>query len=171
MKPINFKYVGNGTYVREKDGKFAGGFWKRVGNFINRCIRFAALWLARMAIFAAAVGIVASFIASSTVTAQVPQVVTVEAKAAVMDRIADCESGNGKPGSATQFKNGQVVINVNTNGTYDQGKYQINSIHNAAATKLGFNLATEEGNTGFAKWMYANLGTGDWYSSQKCWGK
>lgn len=155
------------------NGRRINGRFDSLKAALGRFFRFLALWLARMAVFALAVGFVASCIASSTVTAQVPevQVVTLEAKAAVMDRIADCESGNGKAGSATQFKNGQVVINVNTNGTYDQGKYQINSIHNAAATKLGFNLATEEGNTGFAKWMYANLGTGDWFSSQKCWGR
>lgn len=155
------------------NGRRINGRFDSLKAALGRFVRFTAKWLARMAIFAAAVSIVASYISTSTVTAQVPevQVVTLEAKAAVMDRIADCESGNGKAGSATQFRNGQVVINVNTNGTYDQGKYQINSIHNAAATKLGFNLATEEGNTGFAKWMYANLGTGDWFSSQKCWGR
>lgn len=83
--------------------------------------------------------------------------------APVLERIAKCESGG------SQFKNGQVVINLNKNGTYDQGKYQINSIHNADATKHGFNLSTEEGNEGYAKYMYLNLGTGDWASSQTCW--
>lgn len=96
--------------------------------------------------------------------------VPVEMTAPVLDRISDCESGTGKVGSASQFnKAGQVLVHVNTNGTYDIGKYQINSIHNADATKRGFNLSTEEGNTGYAKYMYANLGTGDWSSSQACW--
>lgn len=93
-------------------------------------------------------------------------VVQVEADAPVLDRIAKCESGN------TQFaKDGQVLVHVNKNGTWDVGKYQINSIHGGTATKLGMNLYTEDGNTAFAKWMYANLGTGDWAASQSCWKK
>ncbi len=103
---------------------------------------------------------------AQVVTREVPVLVTAEASIApVLARIAKCESGS------SQFKEGQVLIHVNSNGSYDQGKYQINSIHNAAAAKLGFNLATEEGNEGFANWMYLNLGTGDWYSSEKCWKK
>lgn len=117
-------------------------------------------------------GVGAIVFSSSTVTAQVPQVITVEAKAPILDRIADCESGNGKTGTGSQLnKNGQVVLNVNTNGTVDIGKYQINTIHEAEATKLGFNLFTLEGNTAYAKYMYANYGTGDWASSQGCWKK
>ncbi len=97
---------------------------------------------------------------------------TVEAASPIMDRIADCESGNGKAGSASQYgKSGQVLISVNTNGTVDIGKFQINSIHNAEATKLGFNLSTEEGNTAYAKYLYSTKGTTDWASSYKCWSK
>ncbi len=102
---------------------------------------------------------------TSSVSATVPEVITVEAKTPIMDRIAKCESDN------SQTKNGQTLIHINSNGTYDQGRFQINSIHNAEASKLGFNLATEEGNTAYAKWLYANKGTGDWASSQGCWKK
>lgn len=101
---------------------------------------------------------------STQVVAEAPSYI-----APIMERIAGCESGDGKVGSGTQFKNGQVVIHVNTNGTYDQGKYQINSIHNADAAKHGFNLATEEGNKGYAYFMFENLGTSDWASSSGCW--
>jgi hypothetical protein len=109
----------------------------------------------------------------NTVEVAEAQVITqvVEAPAPIMDRIADCESGNGKPGSATQTRNGQVLISINTNGTYDQGKFQINSIHNKEAASLGDNLATEEGNTAYAHYLYATKGTGDWASSQHCWAR
>lgn len=157
---MNFKYQGLGTYKRTKIGRF-DSFKARVRRFVRFTVRWSLISAAAYAIFMAG----AFLYSTSTVSASAPQIITVEAAAPVLDRIAQCESGGN------QFKNGQVLIHVNNNGTYDQGKYQINSIHNAAASKLGFNLATEEGNTGFAKWMYANLGTGDWYSSEKCWKK
>jgi hypothetical protein len=81
-----------------------------------------------------------------------------------MVRIAKCESGNN------QFdKNGQVLIHVNTDGSYDIGRYQVNSVHEKEATKLGFNLMDEKDNTAYAKYLYENRGTGDWYSSRSCW--
>lgn len=91
---------------------------------------------------------------------------------AVLDRIAACESGNGKSGTATQYdKNGQVLMRPNTNGTVDVGKYQINSIWFKQATTLGYDLTTTAGNAAFAEWLYLNKGTGDWQASSKCWNK
>ncbi len=88
----------------------------------------------------------------------------------VLNRIADCESGTGKKGTATQFRNGQVILHANKNGTTDIGKYQINMrVWGKKATKLGFNLATEAGNTKMAEWIYLNYGTGAWKYSSKCW--
>ncbi len=83
----------------------------------------------------------------------------------VMNRIAKCESGN------TQFaKNGQVILNANTNGTVDVGKYQINmKVWGAKATELGYDLMTEEGNTNFAMWLFTTHGSEPWYSSVNCW--
>lgn len=135
---------------------------------MKKFFKKAAFWVASVTVVS---GIFSMLISTSKVSATVPETITVEAKAPIMDRIADCESGNGTVGSATQFKNGQVLISINSNGTYDQGKYQINSIHNKEASALGFNLATEEGNTDYAKYLYANAGTSDWASSQKCWAK
>ncbi len=135
---------------------------------MKKFFKKAAFWLGSVAV---ASGILSFSLSTSKVIAQVPEVVTVEAKTPIMDRIANCESGNGTAGSATQFKNGQVLISLNTNGTYDQGKFQINSIHNKEASTLGFNLATEEGNTAYAKYLYANKGTVDWSSSAHCWMK
>ncbi len=88
----------------------------------------------------------------------------------VLDRIADCESGSGKKGTGTQFRGGQVLLHANKNGTTDIGKYQINMyVWRKQATKLGFNLATEKGNTKMAEWIYLNYGTGSWKYSRKCW--
>lgn len=92
-----------------------------------------------------------------------------EQEVPVLQRIADCESGNGKPGSGTHFKNGQVIISPNTNGTVDIGKYQINSTWDKQATKLGLDLTKEKDNYAMAKWLYENKGTGPWASSAKCW--
>lgn len=83
----------------------------------------------------------------------------------VLERIAQCESGN------THYRHGQVIMNANTNKTVDIGKYQINSIHSKEATRLGFDLTTEDGNEGYALYLYHNFGTEPWYSSIKCWNK
>jgi hypothetical protein len=83
---------------------------------------------------------------------------------AVMSRIAHCESNNSQVN-----KSGQVLINVNTNGTTDIGEYQINSVHNAEATKLGYDLTKKADNEAYALYLYENRGTGDWASSSKCW--
>jgi hypothetical protein len=100
------------------------------------------------------------------VRAEVQVPVEVEIKAPVMERIAKCESGG------IQTKNGQVVVNVNSNGTYDQGKYQINSIWNKKAGEMGLNLAIEKDNEAFAMYLYKNYGTDPWNSSKKtCWSK
>lgn len=92
-----------------------------------------------------------------------PQQIT-HALAPVLSRIAKCESPTGQ-----YAKDGQVARHVNKDGTVDMGAYMINSIHNKEASKMGYDLSTEEGNKGFATWLYANRGTGDWYSSQRCW--
>jgi len=90
----------------------------------------------------------------------------VDGPSPVMDRIAKCES------SAQHLdKNGQVQININTNHTIDIGLYQINSIWEAQATKLGLNLYNEADNKAFAMWLYKNKGTGAWSASSKCWNK
>jgi len=85
----------------------------------------------------------------------------------VLDRIAKCESGGEHFGA-----NGQVVVNGNTNSSVDIGKFQINvRVWGAKATEMGLDLTKEEDNTKFAKWLYANRGTEDWYSSKACWNK
>jgi hypothetical protein len=95
---------------------------------------------------------------------------TVVADSPVLNRIADCESGNGTPGSAIHFKNGQVLLKANTNGTVDIGKYQVNLTYwGKKATELGLDLTKEADNKKMAEWIYLNKGTTDWSASQKCW--
>lgn len=84
----------------------------------------------------------------------------------VMQRIEQCESTNRQKG-----KDGQVIVHINKDGTYDMGKFEINSTWNATATKMGYDLTNENDNQAFAVWIYENRGTGDWYSSSNCWNK
>lgn len=119
-------------------------------------------------------GFVKEAFAEKIVYQKVEVEVEVDSPAVIMEKISDCESGDrdaktGKviKGSASQFdKNGQVLINP----TQDMGKYQIHvPIWGKKATELGFNLATEEGNTKMAYWLYKNKGTEPWIHSKKCW--
>ncbi len=167
MNPNTKVYLNGKLINRTTKGTFKASFAAK----LRKLWYYTKVGTAVAALFTGAVFVVASMLATSTVTYAESQPQVLEAKSPVLDRIADCESGNGKAGSATQLKNGQVLISLNTNGTYDQGKYQINSIHNKEASAMGFNLATEEGNTAYAKYLYANKGTGDWSSSSHCWNK
>lgn len=93
------------------------------------------------------------------------KIVEVSKKSPVLERIAHCESNN------MHYRDGQVIFNVNTNGTVDIGRYQINSVWNKKATELGLDLTKEKDNEAMATWIYENRGTEDWYSSKKCWQK
>ncbi len=94
-----------------------------------------------------------------------PNSPVVEALAPVMERIAHCES------SGTHTKNGQVIFKANTDGSVDIGLYQINSVHNKEASKLGYDLTNEKDNEAFALYLYHNYGTSPWSASAKCWNK
>jgi len=60
-------------------------------------------------------------------------------------------------------------MRANTNGTVDIGEYQVNGFYwGKKASELGLDLTKEADNKKMAEWIYANKGTGDWYS-QKCW--
>lgn len=96
----------------------------------------------------------------------------------VFNRILDCESGkrdsNGKaiPGSATHYaSNGQVISNINTNGTIDLGIAMINTVNFKEATKLGYDLTKEEDNRAFGLYLFMERGSEPWYSSKACWNK
>lgn len=90
--------------------------------------------------------------------------------------IADCETGdrlpNGKAvkGTARQYgKSGQVLMTGNTNKSVDVGKFAINSTNYKLATKLGYDLTTEEGNTKMALYLHKKNGVQDWRFSASCW--
>lgn len=145
--------------------------------FKYRCIqaRRAVVRLVMfLGIFTSTAAIIGSIAFShSTITyAEKDVPVEVVHEAPVLDRIADCESGNGTPGSAHHYKNGQVIMRANTNGTIDIGKYQVNLTYwGKQASALGFDLTKEADNKAMAEWIYANKGTGDWSSSAHCWQK
>lgn len=87
-----------------------------------------------------------------------------ESPAAVMERIAKCESGG------THYKkDGTLVKNINKNGTIDVGKYQINSAWEAKARSMGMDIYLPEGNEQFAYWLYDQNAAEDWYPSRSCW--
>ena len=105
---------------------------------------------------------------TNEITYAAPEKVLVEVpvKAAVMDRIAMCESHN------MHMKNGQVILNANKNGSVDMGVFQINvSIWGKKAAELGFNLAVEKDNRAFVQYLYENFGTEPWVWSKGCWNK
>ena len=62
-----------------------------------------------------------------------------------------------------------VERNENTNGTYDLGVMQINSIHKARADSLGIDICTLGGNLLFAQKLYDTEGERPWISSQAVW--
>lgn len=141
--------------------------WQMFKFYFKRTMRQAKIVTAGLVVMAIAFGILRE-VYPNTVYAVQEKIVQVPADAPVLDRIANCES-KGKQLNAK----GEVIVNVNTNGTVDVGKYQINMSagHVKEMAKLGFNPLTEEGNEAYAKYLYQNVGTGPWSSSSKCWGK
>lgn len=96
----------------------------------------------------------------------------------VLLRIAQCESTGSHYCTADLVAAklcpkgmlGQVLVRGNKNRSVDVGKYQLNvDTWGSIATSQGFNIYTEDGNEGMAKWIYENRGTADWEASRKCW--
>lgn len=86
----------------------------------------------------------------------------------VMISIAKCESNFRHVG-----KDGNVL--KNSMGSSAIGVFQImSSIHAEDAKKLGFDIATIEGNAGYARHLYEKQSTKPWEAdkaSESCWGK
>ena len=82
----------------------------------------------------------------------------------VMVSIAECESHFRQIG-----EDKQVLEVTNTNGTYDIGIMQINSIHITDAAKLGFDINNLQDNLAYGKYLYDKQGTAPWNSSKACW--
>lgn len=94
-------------------------------------------------------------------------IVTSTSTPPVLERIMKCESGN------RQFAaNGQVLLNVNTNGSVDMGIGQINSIWFKTASKMGYDLTKESDNRAFTRFLFDNYGSEPWNASKTgCWAK
>ncbi len=84
----------------------------------------------------------------------------------VLERIAQCESGNKHFGES-----GQVLMMGNKNASVDVGRYQINSLWFKKANELGLDLTLEKDNEAFAIYLYKTYGTEPWIWSKKCWNK
>jgi hypothetical protein len=109
---------------------------------------------------------------------EVPVEVEVEKELPLMEKIMDCESGKrdaktGRAikGTATHYeKDGKTVLTrQNSDGTWDIGIAQINSVHMGEAIRLGYNLADEKENIAFAYHLLNEQGSQPWDSSKSCW--
>lgn len=85
-------------------------------------------------------------------------------KTPILAEVSRCES------RFRQYaKNGEVMRGVVEE---DVGLMQINEyFHKSTAEKLGYNLATIDGNLGYAKYLYEREGTQPWSASAYCWSK
>lgn len=143
---------------------------KRINSPMQRAKAWTMMWLIRLVWILVITGIVVgiyelgAYTNPKTIITKAEVIKEVPIKASVLDRIAQCESGNRH-----YSKNGQVQINVNKNGTVDIGVMQINTVWFAKATELGLDITKEADNKAMAQWIYENRGTQDWYSSAKCW--
>ena len=145
-------------YNRNNIGQFAKTFIRKLGVYTKRTIIVSGI------LTIVGYGYLAGTMTKMSEADTKIIMVVSTSTTSVMQRIAQCESGNSQ-----LDKNGQVVIHVNTDGSYDIGLYQINSIWEKQATKLGYDLSKESDNRAFANWLYTNKGTGAWSSSSKCW--
>lgn len=82
----------------------------------------------------------------------------------ILSAIAKCESGN------RQFNADGTVLRGVAN-PQDVGMFQINErYHLADSKRLGFDIYTEEGNLGYAQYLYTHQGAKPWVHSAKCHG-
>lgn len=164
--------------VRKQNGTFARRFFRNVQHYTRKTVfvvAVASILLPTLSIIVQCYGtpILKTLSDFSTVVYADDGINVPQLDSPVLDRIGDCESGNGKSGSRSQYdKNGQVIMHPNKDGSIDIGMYQINKYHWAAKAKvLNLDLTKEEDNRKMAGWIYLNVGTGPWASSSKCWNK
>lgn len=78
--------------------------------------------------------------------------------AALANKVATCESSKI-----------ETNIGLNTNGTYDMGVFQVNTVHgNTAAFRAS--MLNYKSNIDYAYTLYASQGWTPWNSSKGCWG-
>lgn len=150
------------NYMKYNRDLKTGQFKNKVKSFLKKLL----FWIIVIFIFA---GVIQYFRWAYPTKIEVIKEVMVEKTPTypVLDRIAQCESGGSHLG-----KNGQVVVNGNTNGSVDVGLYQINDrLWGKAASDMGYNLSIEKDNRAFAIYLYTTQGTEPWIWSKKCWNK
>lgn len=82
------------------------------------------------------------------------------ANAPTAEKIASCESGNN-----------EIAINYNTNGTYDLGVFQDNTVHATDFTSYVHDMLYYTTNIQEAHTLFVQAGGwSPWYSSESCWG-
>jgi hypothetical protein len=95
----------------------------------------------------------------------------------VLDKIAKAESYNSQTctkaivakGGCHAYEIGSTLIHVNANGTYDIGRFAINSTHLADAIAHGFDVYTDAGNQAYAEYLFETQGSVPWADSQSIW--
>lgn len=88
----------------------------------------------------------------------------------VLWRICTCESGMGTGRPQHYDRDGSVLRG--RVDSRDTGMCQINKgYHGEAATRLGYDLETEDGNWGYAMYLFRQQGTQPWKASEYCWNK
>ena len=161
MKLTN-NWEGRNYMKYQRDAK-TGQFKNKVKSFLKKLL----FWVIVILALAATVqGFRLAYPTVVTVETIKEVLVNQEIDYPVLARIAQCESGN------THIdKNGQVLMRGNTNRTVDIGRYQINSVWFAEATKQGLDLTKDKDNEEFAKFLFSTRGTEPWVYSKKCWSK
>lgn len=114
---------------------------------------------------------------TSQTTLNVTSIVHAEENFPILDRIAMAESHGSQICTAAIAKNGWChtwevgapLVHPNSNGSYDIGKYQINSTHLAEAIKMGFNVYEEKDNEAFAIYLFKTQGSEPWSASKHNW--
>ena len=146
-----------GTYKikRDSNGRFSS-IWKSIKWFCKRVVIGIAIVFLLVGIY------IAGGYGNPVVKAELVK----EGLAPVLVRIAKCESGN------THFRNGQVILNANKDGSVDIGRFMINNkVWSKKATELGLNLMIAEDNQKFAEYLYRNYGTSPWRATESCFNK
>ncbi len=76
----------------------------------------------------------------------------------IMQNISHCERNLEDP----------TRINHNKDGSMDYSLFQINSIHQKDALKMGLDITKEDDNILFAIALYKSNGLSPWYASAEC---
>lgn len=97
---------------------------------------------------------------------QMPEVIKIEDRSLprALEVICRAESGMNH-----KDKKGNVIKNINKNGTWDLGICQLNSIHFNRMASMGLNPYVEEDNKRFAKILFFEKGVSPWSASKSKW--